>query len=582
MKKRALTLLLALVLVIGLLPMTARAAELDNGLKYKVYEDHVEITGCPSDAITLVIPAEIDGLPVTAIGKRAFEWKNKLIRIDIPESVTSIGEYAFNYCDALLSIDLPDGVTAIADGTFSLCRSLTKIDIPDGITSIGEGAFLQCSSLTSIDIPDSVTSIGDSAFSGCSNLASIHTPNKLISIGDMAFRECSKLKTFDIPDSVTSIGEQAFYWCSSLTSIDIPDGVTSISDSTFSNCTSLTSINIPDSVTVIGENAFYACRALRSIDLPDQILSIGDFTFSNCISLASIDLPDSLASIGEFVFDGCSSLTSIELPDELIFIGSYAFIDCTSLTSITIPGNVSMIESQAFSQCDNLTSIYFEGDAPGFGNNVFLRVTATAYYPAGNPTWTEDVMQDYSGDITWVPYNPNNPFTDVPYGAYYEAPVLWALTNGITTGASATSFNPGSDCLRAQVVTFLHRAEGNPAPASTKNPFTDVTPSDYFYAPVLWAVEKGITNGVSKTEFGARNVCSRAAVVTFLWRAAGSPAPKSTHNPFSDVPADSFYEDAVLWAVENGITTGTSATKFSPTKSCNRAQVVTFLYRAYN
>ena len=174
----------------------------------------------------------------------------------------------------------------------------------------------------------------------------------------------------------------------------------------------------------------------------------------------------------------------------------------------------------------------------------------------------------------------NNPFADVPADQFYFEPVQWAVENGITTGATATSFNPGGECLRAHVVTVLWRAAGCPAPTSTVNPFADVKEADFFYKPVLWAVENGITNGVSATEFGAYTACNRAAVVTFLWRAAGNPVPSASEHPFTDVPAGSFYEQAVLWAVENGITNGTSATAFGPTANCNRAQVVTFLFRA--
>ena len=174
------------------------------------------------------------------------------------------------------------------------------------------------------------------------------------------------------------------------------------------------------------------------------------------------------------------------------------------------------------------------------------------------------------------------PFTDVPAGAYYEAPVLWAVENGITSGVTADSFNPGGSCLRAQVVTFLWRAEGQPEPAITTSRFTDVKPTDFFFKPVLWAVEKNITSGVSATEFGSYVTCNRAAVVTFLWRAAGSPEPSSTNNPFTDVKSTDFFYKPVLWAVENGITSGLTATEFGPGTNCNRAQVVTFLYRAYN
>ena len=172
------------------------------------------------------------------------------------------------------------------------------------------------------------------------------------------------------------------------------------------------------------------------------------------------------------------------------------------------------------------------------------------------------------------------PFTDVPVGEFYFDPVEWAVAEGITTGASETTFNPGDNCLRGHVVTFLWRAAGSPEPTSNENPFDDVTENDFFYKAVLWAVENEITNGISATEFGPYTECNRAQVVTFLWRAQGKPAVTETNHPFTDVDADQFYYQPMLWAVENGITNGLTATTFGPGAVCNRAQVVTFLYRA--
>ena len=174
-----------------------------------------------------------------------------------------------------------------------------------------------------------------------------------------------------------------------------------------------------------------------------------------------------------------------------------------------------------------------------------------------------------------------NPFTDVPEGSFYYEPVLWAVRKGITTGATATTFNPNGNCQRAQVVTFLWRAAGSPEPTSTENPFTDVKESDFYYKAVLWAVEKGITNGLTADTFGPFALCNRAQVVTFLWRAMGSP-DSTAKVTFTDVKDGQFYSTAVAWAVENGITNGISGTEFGVGGICNRAQVVTFLYRTYN
>ena len=172
-----------------------------------------------------------------------------------------------------------------------------------------------------------------------------------------------------------------------------------------------------------------------------------------------------------------------------------------------------------------------------------------------------------------------SPFTDVPKGSYYEEAVNWAVEQGITAGTTATTFTPNNPCTRAQAVTFLWRAAGCPAPKSSINPFTDVAEGSYYHDAVLWAVENGITNGTGDgTTFSPNATCTRAQIVTFLWRSQKSPASDSV-NPFTDVAADAYYANAVLWAAENGITGGTTATTFSPNNDCTRAQIVTFLYR---
>ena len=182
--------------------------------------------------------------------------------------------------------------------------------------------------------------------------------------------------------------------------------------------------------------------------------------------------------------------------------------------------------------------------------------------------------------VTFAEDNSLNLFRDVPSDAYYFEAVRWAVANNVTNGTSATTFSPDEGCTRAQAVTFLWRTAGKPAPAESKNPFTDVKEGTYYYNAVLWAVEKGITNGTSATTFSPDEECTRAQAVTFLWRAAGKPAPTESKNPFTDVKESKYYYNAVLWAAEKGITNGTSKTTFAPDGTCTRAQVVTFLFRA--
>lgn len=174
---------------------------------------------------------------------------------------------------------------------------------------------------------------------------------------------------------------------------------------------------------------------------------------------------------------------------------------------------------------------------------------------------------------------PTSPFSDVATSAYYYDAVLWAVDNGITNGTTATTFSPNADVSRAQMVTFLWRAAGSPK-ATGVNPFTDVKSGDYYYDAVLWAVANGVTNGTTETTFSPAKAVSRAQAVTFQWRAAGSPAASA--DSFADVAADAYYADAVAWAVANEITNGMSATSFGPDVTVSRAQAVTFLYRAAN
>ena len=193
----------------------------------------------------------------------------------------------------------------------------------------------------------------------------------------------------------------------------------------------------------------------------------------------------------------------------------------------------------------------------------------------------ENVKKSHTIEVIFMKANGNpqtGVFVDVATGSYYEDAVDWAVENGITKGTDDTHFSPDGICTRAQAVTFLWRTAGSPASKTSAMPFTDVPVGSYYYDAVLWAVENGITKGTSDTTFSPNMTCSRAQIVAFLWRSEKSPAA-GTVNPFADVKADAYYADAVLWAVKEDVTKGTTATTFSPDANCTRAQIVTFIWR---
>ena len=549
----------------------------------------------------------------------------------IPDSVEKIEAEAFADCVELTAVYIPAGTTVISASAFEGCKNLaaiyadegnqkySSIDgclykdgntclecIPDGwagdyvmpdtVRRYAVGAFKNCAKLTSITFSEDmdVSPSWTTSLEGCDSLRAFYVDadNPFLAADSQGGLYNRKMDTlYRVPTGFTG-------------AYTVKEGTTLIAMDAFEDCKYLHILNIPASVTeiegvdwrMLDGNTLYGCDGLSAINVdPDNP------------TYRSVD--GCLYKSGFLLHTPRNLHGEITIPEGVVEIDSKAISGRTGVTSVTIPASVTSIGSAAFADCTGMSEIVFLGGAPAFaetesGPDVFANVTATAYRPIEEKSWTEENMTDYGGVITWVAYKkgetpwkdndptepsepvepsvPVNPFGDVPEGSFFYDSVMWAVENEITNGATPTTFNPNGTCLRAQVVTFLHRADGNPVPTSNNNPFTDVKSSDFFYQPVLWAVEKGITNGTSTTTFGSYANCNRAAVVTFLWRVAGSPEPKSTNNPFADVKTTDFFYKPVLWAVENGITNGVDVTHFGPTADCNRAQVVTFLYRAYN
>lgn len=299
----------------------------------------IEITGCDKSATSIEIPAEIDGVKVTSIGRGAFARCSNLAEITIPDSITEIGEVAFGSCKGLKEITIPDGVKTIKDSTFEYCEGLTKITIPNGVETIQSSAFSGCSALTSVTLPDSLKTISPlGIFTGCTNLNTINVSENNENYSSIDGVVFSKDKTEIV---VYPVGKTD-------SSYVIPDSVTSISNATFEYCSNLTEITIPNSVKSIGSNAFYRCYGLKSITIPDSVESIGSLAFGDCTSLEKIILPNSITRIESGTFEYCSALKEIKIPDNVTSIEYDVFKNCTSLKEITIPESLTNINSSAF------------------------------------------------------------------------------------------------------------------------------------------------------------------------------------------------------------------------------------------
>ncbi len=554
---------------------------------------------------------------------------SQFTKIVVEEGITRIGNYAFAGLSNVTEAELPEGLTSIGMDAFLGCSGITGITLPSSLTEIGYESFYNCRGLTELRIPENVVSVISYAFYQCSGLTSVTLPEGLTNLGPYAFGSCYGLREINIPSGMTEIQRRTFYECRSLTEITIPEGITGIGEDAFAGCSGITTVTLPKSLTGISNGAFYYCGSLTDVYYGGSeeswrgiAIGSGNDPLMNAVmhflqvTGISLDLSDTNISMGESL-----QLTATVIPEDALNKTVHWTSSDTAVATVDENGLVTAVAL-------GTAVITATTDDGGYTDTCMITVviplesisldkteltlnkgetdTLTVTYDPEDTTedktvtWTssdETIATVSDGTVTAVAPGVAHitaassedaeinavctvivQFTDVtdPSVFYYDY-VYDMVKKGITTGFTDGTFRPMADCNRAAVVTFLWRLEGRPEPAGEAN-FSDMTSNDEFNKAISWAAEKGITTGWDDGTFRPWNTCNRAAVMTFLWRAAGSPEP-SQQAEFSDMTTNDEFNKAISWGVEKGITTGWDDGTFRPWNTCNRLAIVSFLAR---
>lgn len=540
---------------------------------------------------------------ITNVGDYALFFLPAATQVTLPDSVTSIGRYGIAMCSKLTGLSIPKGVTEIGD--FGLAgNALTAVTLPDGLQSLGRGAFDSCASLTNTTLPAAITAVPGKCFADCTKLLNVKYAGTVTAIGDLAFESCKALTAAPIPETVTEIGASAFTGCTALTDVTIPAGVSTIPEDCFRGCTALADIDLPGTVTHVGYNAFTDCAALKDVRCYGAAPAVEPGN-SEAHSFEPATVTVHYNPAMNWTLDADGKWQGYTVSDKGVCTHTdYGTTERTVPATCGEAGRVDTI-------CSNCGEVVSTRELPptgahDWGNGVVT--TAPTETTPGVRTYTCTVCDqtrtetipatgthDYQFTKTVAPT-----CTDGGYDLYTcsgcGATERRNLTDaaghkwdGGTVTTAPTETTPGVRTFTCTVCSQT-RTEAIPAtgastctggPSCPSYGLHDVAGPDHWaHKGIDYCVRNRLMSGVGAGTFSPDTACTRAQIVKILYNRSGNQTDYSYYYlPFTDVAPGAWYYNAVAWAYYNDVTSGTSATMFTPNAAITRQQLVTFLYR---
>ena len=540
---------------------------------------------------------------VTNVSDYALFFLPAATQVTLPESVTRIGRYGIAMCSKLTGMSIPKGVAGIGD--FGLAgNGLTAITLPDGLQSLGRGAFDSCASLTNTTLPAAITAVPGKCFADCTKLLNVKYAGTVTAIGDLAFESCKALTAAPIPETVTAIDRAAFTGCTALTDVTIPAGVSTIPEDCFRGCTALADIDLPGTVTHVGHNAFTGCTALKDVRCYGAAPAVEPGN-SEAHSFEPATVTIHYNPAMNWTLDADGKWQGYAVSDK----GACLHTDYGT-TERTVPATCGKA-GRVDTICSNCGEVVSTRELPPTGAHVWgngVVTTAPTETTPGVRTYTCTVCGDIREET--IPATGAHDYqftknvaptcTDGGYDLYTcsgcGATERRNLTDaaghkwdGGTVTTAPTETTPGVRTFTCTVCGDI-REETIPAtgastctggPSCPSYGLHDVAGPDYWaHKGIDYCVRNRLMNGVGAGTFSPDTACTRAQIVKILYNLSGNQTDYSYYYlPFTDVAPGAWYYNAVAWAYYNDVTSGTSATMFTPNAAITRQQLVTFLYR---